>query len=205
MAGSDVVLTDVEELAWAGLVRKGIGNAISGLSQMVGQDIEVTTLSPRSVDVREVPELFGGPEALTVGIYLRVSGSAEGQILLAYQPKAAFELLDLLMGEAPGTTQELGEMEESGLGEMGNIMGAYFLSSLADSTGLSFQPSPPAVMMDMAGAILDTALALIMHESDEAWIVESTFGTVDRQTSGTFLVLPNPELLRVLAAHWAGE
>ena len=51
----------------------------------------------------------------------------------------------------------------------------------ADSTGLILLPSPPAVIMDMAGAILDVALSDIIIESDYALVVETSFGTEDRQ------------------------
>ena len=203
MAEQKIAMNEIEQLAWAGLVSSGISNSISGLSQMVGQEIKATALAPKVVDIREVPNMFGGPETLTVGVYLRVTGAATGHMLLVYQPKAAFELLDMLMGAYPGTTQGLGEMEESALGEMGNIMGSFFLNSLADATGMSFYPTPPAVMMDMAGAVLDVALSEIMMETDEACIVEATFGTQDKQVSGTFLVIPSPDLLRALSQHWS--
>jgi chemotaxis protein CheC len=198
-------MTEVEQLAWAGLVSKGIGNSISGLSQMVGQDIKATSLDPKVVEIKEVPDMIGGAEALTVGVYLRVTGDASGHMVLVYKPEAAYELLDMLLGLAPGTTQEIDEMAESALGEMGNIMGSFFLNSLADSTGMSFFPSPPAVMMDMAGAILNVALAEIMMETDDACIVEATFGTPDQQVSGTFLVMPSLELLDALRRQWGGR
>ena len=199
------VMTDVEQLAWAGLVSKGVANSISGLSQMVGQEIMPIALNPKVVDITEVPDMIGGAEALTVGVYLKVTGVASGHMVLVYQPQAAFELLDMLMGMESGTTQEIGEMEKSALGEMGNIMGSFFLNSLADSTGLSLMPSPPAVMMDMAGAILNVALAEIMMETDEACIVEAIFGTSDKQVNGTFLVMPSLGLLDQLRRVWAGE
>jgi len=197
-----IEMTEVEQLAWAGLVSKGIGNSISGLSQMVGQDIKATSLKPQVVAIKDVPDLIGGAEALTVGVYLRVSGDASGHMVLVYQPQAAYELLDMLLGLTPGTTKEISEMGESALGEMGNIMGSFFLNSLADSTGMSFYPSPPAVMMDMAGAILNVALAEIMMETDDACIVEAMFGTADQQVNGTFLVMPSLELLDALRARW---
>ena len=92
-------------------------------------------------------------------------------------------------------------MEESALGEVGNIMGSFFLNALSDATNSSFLPSPPAVMMDMAGAILDVALADIIQESDHALVVETSFCTEDRQIEGTLLIMPSPDLLRVLLEH----
>jgi hypothetical protein len=49
-------------------------------------------------------------------------------------------------------------------------------------------------MMDMAGAILDATLAGLMEFSDDIYIMETVFGTHDRQVSGTFLVIPDPGL-----------
>ena len=122
-------------------------------------------------------------------------------MVLVYPPEIAFEMVDLAMGDEPGTTTDLGEMETSVLAEIGNVMAASFLRTIADSTGLDLRISPPAVMLDMAGAILDACIADIMSHSDEAILVETVFGSVDHQITGTFLVLPSPALIRgVMAA-----
>ncbi len=187
--------------ACTALVSEGSANAINGLSQMIGQEIQVTSLSAREVPVNETPDLVGGWEAITIGVYLAVTGSATGHMFMVYKPETAMALADLLLGEPPGTTKNLDEMEESALGEVGNIMGSFFLNALSDATNSSFLPSPPAVMMDMAGAILDVALADIIQESDHALVVETCFRTEDRKIEGTLLIMPSPDLLRVLLEH----
>lgn len=204
MEAGKVMLSEIEQLAWIGLVSKGINHAISGLSQMVGQDIIATELNTKGeVALKEVSDLLGGPEHLNVGIYLQASGAASSHLLLLHKPKEAFDLIDMLMGHASETTKSLGEMEQSALGEVGNIMGSFFLTSLSDATGLRLYPSPPAVMMDMVGAILDVAVSQIIQETEEACIVETKYGTHNQQINGTFLVMPSPNLLRVLSQHWS--
>ncbi len=184
--------------ACSDLVSQGSVNAVSGLAQMVGQEIHITNLHARLVPVNETPDIVGGWEELTLGVYLGVSGSANGHMFLLYSPPTARALVDLLLGQPPGTTTDLDEMEESVMGEVGNIMGSFFLNALSDATGLTLQPSPPAVMMDMAGAILDVAMADILQESDDALVVETSFSSEDRQIEGTLLVMPSHDLLRVL-------
>jgi chemotaxis protein CheC len=171
----------------------GFSNAIAGLSKMANQDIQIRQLEFKKVPIKDVAGFFGGPEAPIIAVYLEISGKTEGQMVVIYEPKVAFDLIDLLMGQAAGSTHELNDMERSVLGEVGNIMGSFFLNYISDTTGLSFQPSPPAVMMDMAGAILDTTLANLLEYTEDIYIMESTFGTTDRQVAGTFLVIPNPE------------
>ena len=189
----------------ARLVLLGSQNAITGLSQMVDQEIDMTAVSARQIPVDEVPDFFGGREQVAVAVYLAVTGATEGHMFLVYPPETAMSLVDLLLGEEPGTTQELTEMEASALGEMGNIMGSFYLNALSDASGLILVPSPPAVIMDMAGSILDVALADILQESDDALVVEAIFTTKDQQISGNFLVLPSPEFLKHLSAAVASK
>jgi chemotaxis protein CheC len=172
----------------------GFNNAMVGLSQMSGQEIKVTSMNLKKVPIKDIPGEFGGPEALIIAVYLEISGKSNGHMIVVYEPKVAFDLIDLLLGQSPGSTKELSEMERSTLGEVGNIMGSFFLNHISDTTGMRFMPSPPAVMMDMAGAILDATLAGLMEFSDDIYIMETVFGTNNRQVAGTFLVIPDPVL-----------
>ena len=191
-------MKEAELAFWAELVSKGTRNSMSSLSQMVGRDISVASFALRQVPVAQISNLMGGPESMSVGIYLTVSGSAEGHIMLMYEPKMACGFVDMLMELPNGSTQALGEMEQSALGEMGNVVGSAFLNILADSTGLDLRPSPPTVMMDMAGALLDIICADILLTQDEAFVAETTFRAPDREISGMFFIIPNENLLRVL-------
>ncbi len=192
---------DEQMKACTQLVGEGSAKAIHGLAQMVGREIQVSAFNARRVPVNQAADLVGGSEALALGVYLGVTGCATGHMFMIYKPETALALADLLMGNPVGTTKSMAEMEESALGEVGNIMASGFLNSISDATGLTFQPTPPAVMLDMAGAILDVAMASILEESDQALVVETNFTTEDRQISGTLLIMPSPDLLQVLLKH----
>lgn len=205
MANSNLLLDEAGLKAWTELVSMGVTNAISGLSGMMGQDIRISEMNAREILVRDAANLVGGPETETAAIYLSVDGAASGHMVIIYSPQTAFELVDMLLDEPVGTTTELGEMEISVLGEMGNITGSFFLNALSDATGLDLRVSPPEVMLDMAGAILDAVLAEIMMEVDEALIVETKFGTDDRQINGMFLCMPSPGLQMALLESWRNQ
>lgn len=183
---------------WADLVSRGTDNAMSGLSEMVGTDISVSAFGLRRIPVTEIATIVGGAETMSVGIYLTVSGSADGHLMLIYDPKIAAAFVDLLMFQPVGTTTELGDMERSALGEMGNIIGTFFLNALADSTGLDLKPSPPSVMIDMAGALLDVITADILLTADDTYLVETTFAVEGQEISGVFFVIPSEDLLAAL-------
>ena len=192
-------LSESDMEAWAQVSGAGMANALRGLSKMLGQEIATGVVSTRRVPLMEATELLGGPEAATAAVDFALSGDAQGHMVLVYVPEVAFELVDMAMGDPPGTTKDLGEMERSVLGEVGNVMGGYFLQTLGDTSGMSLRMSPPAVMMDMAGAIIDAVIADIMVFSDEVVVVETEFGTDQRRVHGTFLVMPSPTLIRGLS------
>ena len=146
----------------------------------------------------QIPELVGGPDTMAVGIYLTVSGAANGHLMLMYDPRIAHAFVDLLLGQPIGTTAEMGEMEQSALGEMGNVIGAFFLTALADAAHLELWPSPPSVMHDMAGALLDVVTADILLTQDETFLAESSFEVDGQAVEGVFFVMPSEELLAAL-------
>ncbi len=198
------VLENKEIAVWDGLVRKGMTNAINGLSQMVGRDFQINSIGIRKIPAKEMPYVLGGPERMVIGVYITFSGASNGHILLAHQPEFAYSILDLLMGNPAGTCKSLDEMTQSALGEMGNITGTFFLNAVADSLGILLEPSPPVVLLEMAGAILDIALAEILAECDDVFIAETSFGVSDQTIQGTFLIMPNASFMKLPLITAAG-
>lgn len=194
-------MTEPQMQKWADLVSLGTANAMTGLSQMVGQPIEVRDFDLEQVPVASISQHVGGAAAQSVGIYLTVTGDADGHLMLIYEPRIAFAFVDLLMMQAPDTTTEMTPMAASALGEMGNVIGAFFLNAIADATGLSLRPSPPTVMTDMAGALLDVVTADILLYSDDTYLADTTFSTADRDISGAFFVIPSQGLLDAILAN----
>jgi chemotaxis protein CheC len=176
---------------WTKLAKVGSTTAVSGLSQMVNRDFTVTALNIEEVSMRNATNLIGKADDKVIGIYLLFSGNTSGQILLAFTPQTAFDLVDMAMGVEPGSTNSLGEMERSVLGEMGNIVGTFFLNGVADCVGLRLMPSPPAVVEDMAGAVIGSVLAEAFDENESLFVIKLLFSSVSKEIEGRFLVLPS--------------
>ena len=140
------------------LISKATFNAISGMAEMIERDVEVRAINLRQLTVGTLPDFLKDPDALLIGVDLKIGGDADGNMVLIYSPQVAFGLIDLLVGNSLGQTTRLEEMGQSALGEMGNIAGGFFLNSLADDTGMRLLPSPPKVVADKASVLLDNAL-----------------------------------------------
>ncbi|MEI6136165.1 MAG: chemotaxis protein CheC [Chloroflexota bacterium] len=185
---------------WAELVAMGTRQAMSGLSRMLGSDIDVTSLTLRRVPITEMSGPLGGLDAEIVWIYLAVSGSVEGHLVFLYEPRIACGFIDLLMDRPRRTTRTIDAMGYSALGEMGNIVGASFLAAIADATGMSLSPSPPMVMRDNVRTLLHVFATDILTSRRETYLAEATLITRSHDIAGVFMVMPTEELLNVQPA-----
>lgn len=175
---------------WHKLASLGVMNAIAGIARMTNLEIQISRLDACEVALTEAQGLLGEPEAIVVGVYLSYDGASRGHILLAFPEKTAFEMIDLVLGQAPGTTLDMGEMEASVMGEMGNIAGSFFLNELSDSVGAPIYPSPPAPIRDMASAIVDVIVSQTMETCDMLHILDMVFRANSQERRGQLLVIP---------------
>ena len=173
------------------LTTEGFHNAARAMTQMVGETFSVTDPNISSVKFRDIPEILGGPENVAAGIYLRIEGNITGHIMLIVPYNKALELADLIMGTPIGTTQSLGQMERSALAELGNLTGSFFLNAIAESTGAHIRPSPPAVIVDMVGAIMDIILATSDIFSEEVLLIQAKFVRNGKETQADFWIIPD--------------
>jgi chemotaxis protein CheC len=193
-AGVDVQLTGLLQQ----MAKAGVTQAAQGLAGMLGQAVTVTQPVTRLMPLSDVPHVLGGPENEAVGIYLQALGELCGQIMLILPLEKAFELVDLLMDLPPGTTHTLGSLERSALAEVGNITGTFFLNAVSAACGLESRPSPPAVMVDMVGAILDIIVAMSAGVSETVLVIEAAFLRAGREVEAHFWVIPDTATLQAL-------
>lgn len=196
---SVAMTTDV----WDDLIKKGMSNALKGLSGMIGAEMAVKSITIKHIPARDMPDMLGGPENVVVGVYILFEGASKGHILLAHQPEVAYAMLDILLGTTPRSHRPLTDMERSAIGEMGNITGTFFLNAVADELGVLLNPSPPIILLDMAGAILDIALAEILEEGDMVFAASMEYSIKGMAAAGNFIILPNQSLLKLIPSKGA--
>jgi chemotaxis protein CheC len=177
------------------ITQEGVNNAARGFSGMVGQTLTVSQASIEFVPVMQIPGRVNELESEAVVIYLRAEGALSGHMVLILPLKVAYDLVDLLMDQPPDTTHELGSLERSALGEIGNISSAYFLNLVYEPTGQSSRPTTPAVIVDMVGAILDVIVAALCLECEEVILLQTIFSCCNRQIDVTFWVIPDSNSL----------
>ena len=198
MSDDVMELTPMQMDALREIGNVGAGNSATALSQIINHRIDMNVPEVSIVPLGDVPDLVGGPDAMVVGVFLRVYGEAPGNILFLLPKDSAFYLVDMLMGKNHGDTQSLDFMDESALMEIGNILSGAYLNALFTMTRLSLLPSIPALAMDMAGAILSVVLIQLGQMGDHALVIETEFLAEDDGIKGHFFLVPDPGSLDII-------
>lgn len=195
---ADGLTTALSKVARDGAMRAG-----RGLTGLLGQEIAIEVPEVRMGTRADACEAVGGPETVVLGSYLSLSGDISGHVMLLFPVGRALRCVDLMCGQPDGTTREADELACSAIGELGNIVGSAFVNALADSAGLAIHPSPPAILNDMAMALVQTIYAEILSQGGEVVMIDTVFDDRRGRAAGLLIVAPDPSCmprLRELAA-----
>ncbi len=173
----------------------GAGNAVTALSQMISNKIDMHVPKVKMLTFSELSEILGGPETLVAGIMVSLDADIEGYMLFMLENESAHHLVSQIMGQPPLTEvpETFSEIEQSALMEIGNIITGAYLNSISKMTELNIKTSIPHIAIDMAGAILSVPAIEFGKLGDKALLIESRFRDMDIDISGYFIMIPTME------------
>jgi chemotaxis protein CheC len=187
------------------LVVAALERAGASLSDLAGVQIAVTSSSSDLVPLVQVPSAAGSAEAVAVGVYVAMTGEGQGHVLLLMDEPVAQRLAGALLFEDPATVCVSDELPASALAEAGNVTCSGFMNVLGDATGLRLEVTPPAVVLDMRGAIVDAIVADVALLGDEALVIGTRFELPSAGPAEALdvrlLVIPAPETLEALLSR----
>lgn len=196
-------------------VSHGISQAADQLSTFTGQRIVIEAPRLGLCAVEQLVDCALGTafsesasneaEAIMTGIYLSIAGDVEGHFVMLLAPQDARALVAPLINDLGVEPERREEVTLSALGEVGNITASGLLNALADATHLRIVPSCPAVVTDMAGAIMELPLLDIAQLADEALYIETKITMDDLATTGVLALIPRPEGLDALIRGLTGQ
>ena len=178
----------------------GAGHAATALSTMIGSTIMISVPRVNVLQVDDLPPVVLDHEEPVAAVLLHMLGDLTGRTLLVFPCAAALRLADLLLQREPSGSFALGELEESAIMEVGNILSSAYMNALAEFLGMMLLPSPPTLRIGTSASVLADAHVRFALEADQVLYVESEFllKDVDVKLRGFFLLLPDPASLGVI-------
>ena len=170
----------------------GAGNAMTALSQMLQCKVDMKVPQVKLLEFAQVGQMMGGEEQIMVGVFLGVEGDITGSMMFMVEEKSARHLIQkITMGMLPEGS-EFEEMGLSAMREVGNIISGAYLNSLSTLTNMKVYPTPPALTVDMAGAILSVPAIQFGIYGDKILMIQSQFYD-EIELDGYFILIPDIE------------
>jgi chemotaxis protein CheC len=194
------MLKDVQLDALREVANIGAGHAATALSQMTGSTIMISVPTINIASLEDVPTQISEPEEPIAAVLMHMLGDLTGRTLLVFPRPTAMRLAELMLRRPPGTSHEMGALEQSAITEAGNILSGAYMNALSEFMGLMLLPSPPSLAIDMSSAILTTAYLQFGTDRDHVFYVESQFFLQEQNEylRGFFLLLPDLASLQAI-------
>ncbi len=150
------ILNDLQLDALAEVFNLGMGNAAASLSEMVGEEVELTVPEICFVNKEDAIKLLSEQASGDVSsVSQGFSGPLGGMAMLMFPIDKSLEIVRLLL-EDTVSLDKLTEFEEEALCEIGNIILNSGLSSLADVFGQEMQSTLPIFSQGSCDDVMNT-------------------------------------------------
>ena len=189
------MLSELEHDAIKEIANIGAGNAATALSDMVNKRIDIKVPDVSFVAIEKIAETLERPEEQVYGVLLGIEGDIDGTMLLMFEKNTALCLISLLLGEEK---KDVDEMGDSTLKEVGNIICAAYLNSLADFLEMKILPGVPSSCYDMAVSLLNTVAAQHAMVAHTALLTNTKLHIDKENFKGEFILMTTPKAMNCI-------
>ncbi len=151
----------------------GAGNAMTALSSMIGQMVDIEVPAVKILGFQEAIDYAGGAEKTIAGILVPITGEVEGEILFLLEEDLVGLVVSTFFGVEDVDLLNLTPDMSSALTELGNIMAASYINAIASLTGMTMQVEIPMLSVDMLGAIMSVPAAELGEMSDKLLYIDN--------------------------------
>ena len=176
----------------------GSGNAATALSNMLNQKVAMTVPVVSVLENNEAVAKLGAPDKIVATVLITFSSGLKG-LMLGLQ---SIEYINVILGNVMGKTvkdfSELGELEESALSEIGNILMSSYISAISSITGLKIELFPPAIAINMLGAIMSVPMTEFGYETDKLMLIEGSIVFEGHEVESNIIMMPDVQSLNTI-------
>lgn len=149
-----IPITELQRDALAEMFNIGVGRAASSLSQIVNDEILITAPEVHLLDPASATRMVVGEKSRKCSTVSQTfTGPFVARAVLVFPENNALEIIRLMVGEHI-TLEELSELEQEAMSEVGNIILNATFSAVADMVGVELQGSLPNHRFGDARALL---------------------------------------------------
>ena len=163
----------------------GVGLAANALSELAGEEVQLSVPKIEELSKREISDKLDAQGANRIcAVRQGFSGVLNTEALLMFPVDQSLQLVQLMVGnEFP--LEQLSEMEQESLAEIGNILLNSVVSSVADMLHIEFEGTLPQVELGQVAEVLNSGHGV----EDLILSLQINFSIASRQIQGYLVFL----------------
>lgn len=147
-------LNAVELDALAEIFNHGVGQGARALSELAGEEVQLSVPKVEELSKRAITDRLDAQGAGRIcAVRQGFTGVVNTEALLMFPVEQSLQLVQLMVGEGV-PLEQLSEMEQESLAEIGNILLNSVVSSVADMLHIEFEGSLPQVELGQTTDVL---------------------------------------------------
>lgn len=176
----------------------GNGNAVTALSGLLSEKISMEMPQVDILEFNRAQKKVGDAEEIVGAVLVEASGELSGIIMLILKERFIRQIVSKVLSSEIEDLLAMGEMEQSLLVEMGNIMLSSYISAISSLTNIQINLSIPQMAVNMLGGILSLPMAMMGIESDKLMMISGRFFMNGEKMDSDILLLPDIKSLNTL-------
>jgi chemotaxis protein CheC len=190
--------TPVQLDALQELANIGAAHSATTLSMMLNCHVSMNVPEIDIVDIADMGELL--TDEITTLVVFELQGEVPngGFLVLHFPGDSAMRTANVLVGSGDAAGSP-GEMDQSAILEVGNIMISSFLSATSDLLGIIMLPSPPALVIDMTHAVIESLIAGMTIEVDDVVLFRINMNSDEHRIETNILIFLEVTTLQMVA------
>lgn len=194
-------LNDLAMDALTEMFNLGVGQAAHAFSQIAGDSVLLTVPSVLLLPRGEALQRLGADSQSAISaVRQQYTGAISAEAVLMFPAERGLELVRMMVGgDLP--LDQLAEMEQEALCEIGNILLNSVMASLADAFQIALDGSLPSVELSQVGDVLN----LTGHPDVLVLLIDIQFEVAAREVKGMLAFLldvPSQDMLERLLTHF---
>ncbi len=186
----------------------GVGHSATALSQLLHRKVDMSIPYVKLIHIQELAkDVAGADDAIVAGVLVDcLDEDIRLNFLIIFNKDSIKSLLKIFQtSEPPDDLAELDDLSLSIIKEVGNILLLHVISAINSFTDSKWYPTPPQLVVDMAGAIISEVLGRDQIFPDNFLKVQCDVFTENSTVLGEIFILPNETGINRLMDRLYGE
>ena len=147
-------LTELQHDALVEIFNLGVGRAAAAMSRIVGEEVTMSVPMITFQSRAEVAKTLGSAEGRRISaVTQHFDGAFSTEAFLMFPEEKSLEIVRLMVGQSL-SLEELSEMEQEAMSEIGNIILNSCMGAFANAAGKELQGSLPTYLVGTGDKIL---------------------------------------------------